>query len=143
MTVKMCGRCGSEKPLSEFNSKGKNKTQPYCRPCDNQHAREYYAKHGERMRRQINDARKKRISVTQNEIRQIKESSPCLDCGKKYPYYVMDFDHTNGEKEYNVSEMIGSGLSKSKIIKEINKCEIVCSNCHRERTYQRNQSPRV
>lgn len=27
------------------------------------------------------------------DVKALKESTPCMDCGVKYPYYVMDFDH--------------------------------------------------
>lgn len=69
-------------------------------------------------------------------IRNLKESSPCLDCKKHFPYYVMDFDHVRGKKHANVMELIPS-LCKKKIDEEIAKCEIVCSNCHRIRTHMR------
>lgn len=69
-------------------------------------------------------------------IRNLKENSPCRDCGKFYPYYVMDFDHVRGKKHANVMELIPT-LSKKKIDEEIAKCEIVCSNCHRIRTHIR------
>lgn len=69
-------------------------------------------------------------------IRSLKEKSPCMDCGIKYPYYVMDFDHVRGQKQKNVMELIPT-LSKKKIDEEIAKCEIVCSNCHRIRTHMR------
>lgn len=141
MTVKVCSKCNIEKPLSEYNSKGKNKFQPYCRPCDNQHAREYYKKNKEKQKKQIYASRKLRTEKIKKEIRELKESTPCADCGINYPYYVMDFDHLDS-KEHNVSNMIG--WAKIETIKnEINKCEIVCSNCHRIRTHQRIQSPVV
>ena len=69
-------------------------------------------------------------------IQEMKSSSPCLDCKVSYPYYVMDFDHVRGRKQKNVMELINT-LSKKKIDEEIAKCEIVCSNCHRTRTYKR------
>jgi hypothetical protein len=67
--------------------------------------------------------------------RQMK-SRPCADCGIQYPYYVMDFDHRREEiKKCAVSQT--ERLSIEAIKKEIAKCDVVCSNCHRERTYQR------
>ena len=69
-------------------------------------------------------------------IRDLKNTTPCMDCKLIYPYYVMDFDHVRGRKHANVMELIKS-LSKKKIDEEIAKCEIVCSNCHRIRTYMR------
>lgn len=134
MTVKKCSKCEIEKPVKEFNSKGLGKFQPYCRPCDNAHAREYYKKNKDRIKKQINRSRAIRVSELSDEIKNLKQSTPCADCGINYPYYVMDFDHITGNKIGNISHMIKSGVTK-KVKKEIEKCEIVCANCHRERTY--------
>lgn len=68
-------------------------------------------------------------------IRTLKESVPCMDCNKKFPYYVMDFDHVTNDKSFEIST--NSGKSLENIKKEIEKCEIVCSNCHRIRTHKR------
>lgn len=69
-------------------------------------------------------------------VRSLKDK-PCMDCGVKYPHYVMDFDHREGEtKIRSVAMMVRrSGLEALKA--EIAKCDLVCSNCHRERTWQR------
>ena len=69
-------------------------------------------------------------------LRDLKTSTPCVDCRISYPYYVMDFDHVRGQKHANVMELIPT-LSKKRIDLEIAKCEIVCSNCHRIRTHMR------
>lgn len=63
------------------------------------------------------------------------KSQPCADCGISYPPYVMDFDHVRAPKVASVSKMVMWGWEKLKT--EIAKCEIVCANCHRERSYQR------
>ena len=68
-------------------------------------------------------------------VYELKESTPCADCKLSYPYFVMDFDHLYG-KEVIVSKAINSG-SWTIVQNEIKKCEIVCSNCHRIRTYSR------
>lgn len=61
---------------------------------------------------------------------------PCADCGVKYPSYVMDFDHLNPKlKAKDVSTMIDYSLDK--IVAEAEKCQVVCSNCHRRRTWNR------
>jgi hypothetical protein len=46
----------------------------------------------------------------------------------------MDFDHVRGSKAGNVSEMIGSATVMA-LLTEIAKCDVVCANCHRLRTY--------
>ena len=60
------------------------------------------------------------------------KDAPCMDCGIKYPYYVMDFDHVRGEKLKPLSQ-----LPMHKMDEEVAKCDLVCSNCHRERTQSR------
>jgi hypothetical protein len=62
---------------------------------------------------------------------------PCQDCGRSYPHYVMDFDHVRGEKLLNIGQASQKNLAPKRIIDEIAKCDVVCSNCHRERTHQR------
>ena len=68
-------------------------------------------------------------------IREYKEQ-PCMDCGMNYPFYVMDFDHVRDEKRFNISSSYTS-YSWKDIIDEIAKCDVVCSNCHRKRTAER------
>jgi len=59
-----------------------------------------------------------------------------MDCGKIYPPYVMDFDHRDpSEKVLNLSKVYAFG--KEKLLAEVKKCDIVCSNCHRIRTFSR------
>lgn len=72
----------------------------------------------------------------QEMLAKIKEKSGCSDCGQKYPSYILDFDHVYGKKVANIGQMLNY-FSVEDILKEVAKCEIVCSNCHRERTYQR------
>ena len=65
-----------------------------------------------------------------------KEDSGCVDCGEKYPYFVLHFDHL-GDKEFNISRYRENRLSIEDIKKEIDKCEVVCANCHAIRTHSR------
>lgn len=67
------------------------------------------------------------------------KAKPCADCGLRYPPYVMDFDHVRGKKDKCVSKMRVTNLDR--ILKEIAKCDLVCANCHRERTQKRFPSP--
>ena len=32
-------------------------------------------------------------------LNELKSSTPCYDCGVKYPHYVMDFDHRDSSKK--------------------------------------------
>ena len=79
---------------------------------------------------------KKQKEFLAQYLKDLKEKNPCMDCKVSYPYYMMDFDHVRGTKHSNVAELINT-LSKKRLDEEIAKCEIVCSNCHRARTYIR------
>lgn len=97
-----------------------------------QHNRTYYLKNKER-RQEAN--RQERVEA-RDFVWSLK-IGPCTDCGNTYPPYVMDFDHINGDKEINVAEAANRRWSKERILQEIEKCELVCANCHRIRTYTR------
>lgn len=70
-----------------------------------------------------------------NRVRELK-GAPCADCGQTFPWYVMDFDHVRGEKSFAISEGV---VSLKKLEAEAAKCDVVCANCHRIRTYVRQQ----
>ena len=56
----------------------------------------------------------------------------CSVCGYKKYIGALEFHHTDqGEKDFGLSER---GLTQSweKIKKELDKCILVCSNCHKE-----------
>ena len=71
-----------------------------------------------------------------NFIQEIKAKTPCTDCGKNYPYYVMQFDHIY-EKNGSVANLVRASVSIARLQREIDGCEVVCANCHAERTYSR------
>lgn len=93
------------------------------------------------MAKSSTEAQRKREARDRNKeyIRQIKEKHPCADCGETYHFSQMDFDHINGRKKHNLARYANSAVSISTIKNEIKKCEIVCANCHRYRTWLRTQ----
>jgi hypothetical protein len=60
---------------------------------------------------------------------------PCADCRRGFPHYVMEFDHARGKKRYNISAMNWHSLPS--IQREAAKCDVVCANCHKARTWKR------
>lgn len=81
-------------------------------------------------------------STTSNATKRLKiaaliqsaKSVPCADCGESYPTYVMDFHHEGG-KLFEMGTRSSIPKSLCKIKAEIEKCIVLCSNCHRERTH--------
>lgn len=79
---------------------------------------------------------KKQTALLRDAIRSAKQK-PCQDCKKEFPYFVMDFDHVRGTKNGNIADYPTRKVSIITLMTEIDKCEIVCSNCHRLRTFKR------
>lgn len=60
----------------------------------------------------------------------LKQSSFCSRCGNK-DYRVLVFHHRiPGEKDMNLSDMVRIGRGKTSIQNEIQKCDVLCANCH-------------
>lgn len=64
--------------------------------------------------------------------------SPCIDCGLNFPPECMDFDHVRGKKKFDVGQAARLIGRLEPLLVEIEKCELVCANCHRIRTKKRN-----
>lgn len=131
--MKICGACKEIKPLDEFNRKGE-RYQSKCRECQRLWYKNYYDNSPVEKDRLTAKAEKEKA-----ELRKIiidAKAVPCADCGQQYPSYVMDFDHLR-DKSFSIGNAAQRGWSKIKVLAEIEKCEVVCSNCHRERTHQR------
>lgn len=102
---------------------------------DKEKQREAIRKHYYANRQAYIDKASRKRQEIRNWVHELKENTPCSDCGVQYPYYVMDFDHLE-DKKILVSKVLNRG-SWLQTKAEIAKCEIVCSNCHRSRTYRR------
>jgi hypothetical protein len=132
--MKKCSSCKEVLPYDSFNKSKNTKDghQGMCRPCLKAYQKVYYSTDKEQRR-----LAKKRVLTRELVRAYIKEakSVPCTDCGVKYPSYVMDFDHL-GDKEFGIGTRAGT-IPLERLKKEIAKCEVVCANCHRERTWGR------
>lgn len=140
MEEKICNNCELVKSLTEFyiRKSGERTGQYYekCKLCMKTRGRDYYQKNRERQL-PLALARRHRAYVERRKFINEIKNKPCADCGLEYPYFVMDFDHRKGvDKITDVALMVRRGWSKEKIELEIEKCDIVCANCHRIRTFK-------
>lgn len=129
---KICIKCNILKLLTDFSIKSQNKGDGRANDCKKCHGI-YCRNHYKINRKQYFDRNVRR----RNEIRKlilIEKNKPCVDCNEKYPPYVMDFDHRE-DKDFNIGEAASRNYALDKIKKELEKCDLVCSNCHRERTF--------
>jgi len=90
--------------------------------------------HRARARRYI-EAQRQRV---REEIILPLLAQPCADCERSFPHYVMEFDHVpeRGPKLFSVGNT-SHWHNRERLVAEIAKCDVVCANCHRTRTWQR------
>ena len=63
------------------------------------------------------------------------KNNSCIDCGVKYPPFVMEFDHRDPKsRKSHISRVFFT--SEKMFMEEIKKCDLVCANCHRIRTHK-------
>jgi hypothetical protein len=104
----------------------------YCIPCSREYRRNHYRKNKDYYL-QKEMARKRRIVAMVREAK----ARPCADCGIQYASWQMDFDHVRGTKLMALARRGTASFSIQKVHAEIAKCEVVCANCHRDRTHWR------
>lgn len=113
----------------------KAKARGLCHSCYQSWRRKNTVKGKEANRRNKLLEVKRRKIKNRIWINDLKENSPCYDCKKYYPYWVMQFDHTEDNKSFHISGNLSRTINTLK--EEINKCDLVCATCHAHRTYCR------
>lgn len=138
---KICIDCGETKELSSFtkNKKRKDGHCSRCRECKNIKDRKIYRSKDKisRYNREAHQRRKQRYYKVIKEYLG-KDYYECSKCGYTHTIHApFDWHHVDSStKEYEVSSM--ARHSKENIIKELDKCILLCSNCHRILHYEEN-----
>ena len=130
---KRCNKCGTVKPVSEFN-KAKSKKdgyQSYCRKCNSDNLKEHYTSNKEHYSKKKKNRRRK----IKEFISKVKKNGKCTYCPENHEA-CLDFHHNDPKlKEHQVVKMVNNRFGKKRIAEEVAKCTILCSNCHRKLHY--------
>lgn len=117
--MRSCPSCGEARPEGMYYSSAKTSVRE-CRLC---------------WRARLERRRAPRLQYTN----QLKIERGCADCGIRSPEHpeIFDFDHIPGSSKIaSVAAFLTKGTMDD-LIAEVAKCEVVCANCHRIRTQQR------
>lgn len=83
----------------------------------------------------INESVQKNRNAKSQYLNEVKSKHGCAKCGEGR-FYLLDFHHTDpNQKEFALSHSIQKNYSYTRIVAEVNKCIVLCSNCHREFHY--------
>ena len=122
METKICTKCNKELPIEDFNWRDRKKgtRRSECKYCHTLFMRNNYKE-----KRQI--------------VEDIKTGQCCQKCGDDRGY-VLDFHHLDPSvKEHTVARMISNNYRLDYTLQEIEKCVVLCANCHREFHYLANK----
>lgn len=112
---KICIKCKIAKSILSFRIRKKTDNDVIfynqCKSCEAEYSKQ----------------RRKNIS---NQLKEYKKTLKCENCGFD-DYRALEFHHVTNTKDFNISDAIRSRLSFNKILTEIEKCQVLCANCHR------------
>lgn len=134
--MKTCKTCEEHKPETEFYTttyKDKKYLLNNCKSCVLVRTGKNYLKDHDRQKKIRKNNTARRRADRRQMIFDFLLSHPCVDCGEKDPI-VLEFDHL-GNKSFDISDGLMRPLKVLR--KEIDKCEVVCANCHKRRTAKR------
>jgi hypothetical protein len=142
--MKTCTKCRatrSEKDFA-FRNKALGKRHQICKFCNNTGGKEHYARYKDyyKEKAKLRDVTM-RVELRKQLLNYLSKQA-CADCSESDPV-VLEFDHVRKNKNKTISALITRKSSWNMILKEIAKCDVVCANCHRRRTYLRCGSYRV
>ncbi len=141
--TKYCPKCNLTKETSEFYQRKTHRSGEYyekCKDCFKNRGRNYYHQNHDKQLKLALIRKEKYRTERRIWLARLKDK-PCCDCGIKYPPHVMDFDHRDSDIKIGSISWLAfhDTANLEKIILEIEKCDLVCANCHRMRTYDRLQ----
>lgn len=130
--MKTCCKCHLPLPLVDFkpNKTKKDGLQSQCISCQKAYRRLHYEANKGKYIKKSKARRAEFIAWWQD----FKRGLVCEYCGEDHPA-ALDFHHDNpAEKEGNVSTLVANE-NKTKLLEEVAKCRVLCSNCHRKLHY--------
>jgi hypothetical protein len=136
MTTRVCSKCGIEKDIEDFPLRNQftHRRQSYCMDCRSEMGKAWYERNKDYQKANA----RKHTTVYRIALREFLwdylKSHPCTECGEADPI-VLEFHH-NHSKDMAISEMITRVTSIDRLKEELEKCTVLCSNCHRRLTAQ-------
>jgi len=127
---KLCTTCNKSKNKKAFaiNKSKKDGLNSKCKECQKEYLKTHYKNNKQYYIDKASESHKKTIEIKRQIIRDAK-SKGCNRCGETH-IACLDFHHTDN-KDFGIAKgKYTKGIETLK--KELNKCEVVCANCHRK-----------
>ena len=137
METQVCNHCHKTKPIEEFSWRWKQsgQRQRTCRVCQSKQKKRWYEKNKKSHKEKIYENKQQNIEAARAYVWDYLLAHPCIECGEADPA-VLEFDHVRGEKRSEVTKLMRDGYTLKIIQAEIEKCVVLCANCHKRKTYK-------
>ncbi len=137
-----CSHCSEHKAPTAFAWRNRESGQraPFCRACQAEYNRRHYLANKELYIARAMESKKRIRTERTKRLLEYFRDHPCVDCGETDPV-VLEFDHLR-DKEFTIGAVLYYRTWEA-LCAEIEKCEVVCANCHRRRTSTRMGAMRV
>lgn len=113
--------------MESFSKKNKG-LQPYCKDCNNKYHKQHYINNKKIYLNKSYAYRKQKAT----EFRRFKSTQSCKYCGENF-WACLDFHHRNRKtKKFKINDICRGEVSDKILKKELEKCDVVCANCHRK-----------
>lgn len=134
--MKQCNKCQKQFEINNFckNKRFSDGLNPRCKICKKEEAKKHYLKHKRKILDKNKEKNQLRFKKFKEYIYNLKLKG-CSKCKENNPC-CLEFHHKDpNQKEFDISTAICHRLKGIKtILIEINKCIILCINCHRKIT---------
>lgn len=129
MQTKRCSMCKNELPLESF-SKNHTRKDGLCGACKECN-KAYHKIHYKKNKQDYLDKSKRRRKKLSKDWALFKSTLKCKQCGYDKHPVALDFHHKDpSKKDEGLARLITTGSMK-RIQEELEKCDVLCANCHR------------
>lgn len=132
-----CYKCKEDKKITEFkwDNKKEKKRGYICKKCHTIHQKDRNITPHQRTKARNRNRLYKQKRQKENKeflINYLKEN-PCIECGES-DIIVLEFDHIESDKKFKNISVLRKHYNLKILKKEIEKCQVLCANCHRKKT---------
>lgn len=103
-----------------------------------EHHKEYHKAWYQSHKEEVIERKKKRQLEIYNWFRRYKSGLQCADCGISHPALLQFHHRDRAEKSFTISKIVSRATSVQQIMREIEKCDVLCVNCHAKRHWKEN-----
>ena len=117
-------------PAPNFLKRGKSKLPYKTSETLRSYNRLYYQRNREQLLKKQAEKNRRFAESRRKWLVEFKKALSCLRCGESHPATLTFHHKKSSEKSFEIGNAICLGVSLKRLIAEIEKCEVICANCH-------------